>query len=367
MKGKVAFMKAVRDIEIREYPLPDPDPGAILTEVCRSNICGSDIHIWAGNHPIIKGNMVLGHETIARIAKLGAGVDKDYAGQTVSEGDRIVAPYYLTCQKCPACLKGQFNLCYNAYTHLVKHPDVAPHFHGTLATHFYIHSNQYFYKVPDNVADSVASSTNCAMSQVYYGIDESKLSEGEYLLIQGAGGLGLNATAIAKEKGAIVIVIDGVEDRLNLAKEFGASYTINLNEHKSVDERVTRVLEITGGVGADVGMEVVGKGDAFNEGLQHLRPGGRYIELGIVTPSEMTTFSPAHIVRKGLTIIGAVRYQPWYLHKSLKFLEKFADKYPYEKFSERIYGLEEVSIAFEHAEQRIVARAAIDPGKTGLS
>lgn len=201
MKGKVAFLKAPKDIEIREYPLPDPAHGAMLTEVCRSNICGSDIHIWSGNHPVIKADMVLGHETIVRIMKLGSGVDKDYAGQPIKEGDRIVAPYYLTCLKCPACLRGEFNLCYNAYQYLVKHPDIAPHFYGTLSTHFYIHPNQYFYKVPENVEDAVASSANCATSQVYFGIDLSKLTAGEFLLIQGAGGLGLNAAAIANEKG----------------------------------------------------------------------------------------------------------------------------------------------------------------------
>lgn len=164
-------------------------------------------------------------------------------------------------------------------------------------------------------------------------------------------------------RGAKIIVIDGVEDRLNLAKEFGASFTINLNEFESVEERANRVKEITGGDGADVGMEVVGIGDAFSEGIQHVRPGGRYIVLGNVTPTEVTTFSPAHIVRKGITILGAIRYHPWYLYKSMKFFERFSGKYPYEKFSEQVFSLDEVTTAFELAEKRKIARAAIEPSK----
>lgn len=361
MKGRLVFLKSPREIEIREYPLPDPERGAVLTEVIRSNICGSDIHCWSGNNSVVQGDVALGHETVGRIAKLGPGVETDYAGQPVKEGDRIVAAYFLTCMKCPACLRGQFNMCHNVYKNFLKHPDVAPHFHGALSTNVYIHPNQYFYKVPDNVNNEVASGVNCAMSQVYFSMEQAGLTNGEFFLIQGAGGLGLNAVAIAKEKGATVIVIDGVEERLKLAEEFGATYTINLNEFKTVEERESRVKELTGGEGADVAMEVVGKGSAFGEGLLYLRLGGRYLEVGNVSLTQTITFSPAMILRKGLTVFGVSRYMPWYIHKSLSFLAKFSSKYPYHKFSARVYNLDEVSTALEHSEQRIVARAAIEP------
>ena len=363
MKGKLVFLRGPREMEVREYPLPDPERGAILMEVIRSNICGSDIHIWTGNNSVVQGDIALGHETIGKIARLGSGVETDYAGQPVKEGDRIVAAYFLTCLKCPACLRGQFNMCHNAYKYLLSHPDNAPHFHGTLSTNYYIHANQYFYKVPDNVGDDVASGVNCAMSQVYFSIEQAGLTNGESFLIQGAGGLGLNAVPLAREKGAMVIVIDGVEERLKLAQEFGATYTINLNEFKTVEERENRIKELTGGEGADVAMEVVGIGSAFAEGVLYLRPGGRYLEVGNISLTQTITFSPAIILRKGLTVFGVSRYMPWYINKSLSFLEKYSSKYPYHKFSTRVYRLDEVSTALEHSEKRMVARAAIEPRK----
>ena len=244
---------------------------------------------------------------------------------------------------------------------MITPPDTPPHFFGTLATHYYVHADQFFYKVPDGVSDALASSANCAMSQVYFSIDNSGLNAGDFFLIQGAGGLGLHACAIAKERGAVIIIIDGVAERLKLAEEFGAAHTINLHELNTIEERVERVKDITGGEGADMAMEVVGSPEAFPEGVQLIRPGGRYLALGTINPTENTTFAPGQIIRKGLTIQGACRYNPWYLYKSMQFLERCADKYPYEKFSEKVYSLDEIALAFEHSEKRLVARAAIEP------
>jgi threonine dehydrogenase-like Zn-dependent dehydrogenase len=361
MKGKVAFLKAPKEVEIRGYELPKPGPGAMLLKVRRSNLCGSELHIWSGNHPVIKGDIVLGHETIGEILELGNGVEKDYAGNPVKIGDRIVAPYYLTCMKCKACLRGDFYLCHNAYAYWVKHPDVYPHFHGTFATHWYVHPNQYFFKVPDEVSDQIAASANCALSQVYFGIEQACLTGGEYILIIGAGGLGLNATAIAKEKGAKVIVVDAVKDRLQLAKEFGADFTIDINEYNTIEERVKKVNEITGGEGADVVLEVAGVPQAFVDGVHYARLGGRLIEIGNVSPQKTVEIGPALITRKALHVIGVVRYNPWYLYKSLQFLKENSNKYPYYKFTDKEYSLDEVQLALERAEKRLVTRAVIVP------
>ena len=85
----------------------------------------------------------------------------------------------------------------------------------------------YKRQVPDSVPNELAVGVNCAFSQVYYGLERAGLEAGETLVIQGAGGLGLYASAIAKEKGAKVIVIDGVKERLDLARRFGADHTID--------------------------------------------------------------------------------------------------------------------------------------------
>ena len=164
MKGKVAAMTGIKEIQIKEYEVPKAEKGCVIMEVIKSNICGSDIHMWEGKH--IFKNHVLGHEMVGRIQELGEGVVTDYAGQEVKVGDRIVPVYYLTCQKCPACLHGHFNICTHGSDYQGQVAEKYPHFTGGFGTHYVIHTNQYFYKVPDNVPDNVAAGANCGIAQM---------------------------------------------------------------------------------------------------------------------------------------------------------------------------------------------------------
>jgi D-arabinose 1-dehydrogenase-like Zn-dependent alcohol dehydrogenase len=199
-RGRLIYLSAPQQIEYLDFDLPEPEPGSILARVARANVCGSELHIWKGLHPTVK-QCVMGHEMVGRVAALGAGVETDFASQPLRVGDRIAAVYYLTCHKCRACRLAQFNLCENAYRYWMQGPQSPPHFHGTFGTHYYIHPEQYVYRVPDEVSDQVASFANCALAQVYYGLDRAELRAGETLVIQGAGGLGLAAIAVAKERG----------------------------------------------------------------------------------------------------------------------------------------------------------------------
>ncbi|GAD52417.1 alcohol dehydrogenase [Halarchaeum acidiphilum MH1-52-1] len=151
--GRLAYLADERDVEIREYPVPDPEPGALVTEVVRANVCGSELHIWNGEHPLLD-RMVLGHEALCRVSDLGDGVETDYDGEPIEEGDLVAPTYFVACGKCAACGRGEFRSCENDLSHWVKHPDEFPHFHGTFATHYYIHPEQHFYKVPANIPEA---------------------------------------------------------------------------------------------------------------------------------------------------------------------------------------------------------------------
>jgi threonine dehydrogenase-like Zn-dependent dehydrogenase len=361
MIGKVAVMTEPLKMEFQEYEVAPPVAGAVVLKIRRTNVCGSELHIWRGHHPT-KQKGVLGHEMVGEIAILGEGVTADYAGQPVKVGDRVTAAYYLTCRKCSACLGGHFHLCENAYEFWNKQPEEAPHFHGTFASHYYIHPTQYFYKVPDNVPDVAAASANCALSQVYFGLDRSGLTNSETILIQGAGGLGLNAAAIAKEKGAKVIVIDAVESRLELAKKFGADHTINLQEYSTVQERNEVIQGLTGGKGVDAALEVSGIPEAFSEGIHHIRPGGRYVSIGNVSIGKTAPFDPGLLTRKSITIYPVVRYNPWYLHKALNFLSANIEKYPFASMMDAEFEFENIQEALDKSAAREVTRASIVVG-----
>ncbi|BCJ85536.1 zinc-binding dehydrogenase [Effusibacillus dendaii] len=358
MTGKVAVMTEPGKLVFAQYDLPEAEPGAVLVKVIRTNVCGSELHIWQGHHPTKKSG-VMGHEMVGQIERLGVGVETDFAGSPVQVGDRIAAAYFLTCRKCTPCQQGQFHLCENAYRFWTKDPEEAPHFHGSFATHYYIHPDQYFYKVPDNVPDSAAASANCALSQVYFGIEKAHLRYGETIVIQGAGGLGLNAAAVAKEFGATVIVIDAVPGRLEKAKQFGADHLINMKEYDTTEKRAKAVYQLTGGKGADVGMELTGVPAAFNEGIQLIRPGGRYVSIGNISPGQMTPFDPGLMTRKSIEIIPVVRYDPWYLNKALQFLSRTIDKYPFGEMLDADFTLEEIGLALDKSASREITRASI--------
>lgn len=358
MKGKVAIMTEPMKLTFAEYELPEVGHGAILVQVTRTNVCGSELHIWQGHHPTKKSG-VMGHEMVGKIAALGSGVTTDYAGNEVKVGDRIAATYFLTCRKCKPCQNGHFSLCENAYKFWTKEAEEYPHFHGSFGTHYYIHPDQYFYKVPENVPDVAAASANCALSQVYFGIEKAGLRYGETILIQGAGGLGLNAAAVAKECGATVIVIDAVTSRLEKAKKFGADYLIDMNEYDTLEKRTHLVMELTGGKGADVAMELTGVPAAFYEGIHLIRAGGRYVSIGNISPGKMMSFDPGLMTRKGIQVISAVRYDPWYLNKSLQFISKTIEKYPFGEMLDAEFTLLQIGEALDRSASREITRASI--------
>lgn len=162
----------------------------------------------------------MGHEGVCEVAETGKGVEADYAENQIEEGDLVAPVYFIPCLKCLPCQAGDIRLCDNLAEHTTGSPDNWPHFTGIFATHYYIHPTQFFYKVPDDLNPKIAVSANCALSQVLYGLNQVGGSQSDTIIIQGAGGLGLNTLAIANESGAETIVIEGVDHRIETATEF---------------------------------------------------------------------------------------------------------------------------------------------------
>src|SRR6266571_1307154 len=185
-RGRLVRLMGPMQVELMDFEVPSPGPGALVATVSRANVCGSDLHIWRGLHPTVKQG-AMGHEMVGRVHTLGDGVESDFAGEPLASGDRIAVAYFQTCRKCRACRKGQFNLCENAYRHWVQPPEQPPHFNGTYGTHYYVNPDQYVYRVPENVPDALASFANCALSQVCYGAEVANVTANETVVIQGAG------------------------------------------------------------------------------------------------------------------------------------------------------------------------------------
>ncbi len=363
MKGKAAvFVKKGIPMEIVEYPLTPVGPGSILVKVNRANICGSDVHVWKGEFPWGGADQprIIGHEMVGTVHELGAGVTTDSAGEPLKVGDRVTYLYFFPCGRCYACLHGQLQACPNTMARLGQTSTPPPHFIGAFAEYYYVQPNQYIYKVPDELSDDMAAPANCALSQVLYGFHQARVNVGDTVVIQGAGGLGINAIAVAREMGAgSIIVIEQHPDRIKLAKVFGADHIIDINQNPTPRDRISAVRKLTRGRGADVVAELTGIPVVAREGIGMVRMGGQYLWIGNIRGGQTVEIDPSAVILGNRTIVGVCTYEPWALASALGFLRRNKDKYPFGNILSQPFKLEEINTAFELSAQGKVTRATI--------
>lgn len=245
---------------------------------------------------------------------------------------------------------------------MTQQAQVWPHFVGGYGDYYYVNPGAAIYRVPDGLPDEVVAGANCALSQVIYGFERAQLRFDETVVIQGAGGLGLYATAIAKSFGArFVIVIDGVETRLELARRFGADATINITNETDSAARVKQVKSLTGGRGADVVIELVGSASVIPEGVRMLAQMGHYITIGNINAGQTYEADPSRLVMGNKRIEGVSLYEPNILGKALRFLSRMRDQLPLNEMLLAKFALSDINEAFQKADKREVVRASIVP------
>lgn len=374
MTGRVAVLQAYQgDFELREYPVPAPEPGAILVRLTRAGICGSDLHIWRGEMKDVYGapprDLTFGHEMCGRVERLGAGVTTDSLGQPLAEGDRIAYLYVFPCGRCRVCLRDEMGSC----PRKVRANRVAgtpPYFNNAFGDFYYLRPQHFVFRIPDEISDDVAAPANCALAQVVYGLRRAGLRPGDTLVVQGAGGLGLNAIAVARDLGADrIIALDRIPARLELARTFGADHVLDVDALGTPERRIQAVLDLTGGLGADVVADLVGYPEVIPEGLRMLRSGGTYLEVGNIAPGNVFAYDATALVRGNVRLVAMANYSPWALAEALAFLRRSRTRFPFDRLVSHVSPLSEISAAFRQAEwQRQggdplrVARAAIAPG-----
>ena len=352
--GKAAVFVEPYHFEMIELPPPPVEPGGILVKITSSGICGSDLHYWRGDmKPIISGEpgpVILGHEMTGVVHTLGQGVSTDSMGRPLKEGDRVVYTYFFPCGRCYICLRGELNNCPDRFRFRASVEEY-PYCNGGFSEYFYLRPGHFVFKVPDVLPDEAVTAANCAVSQVIYGLRQANLQMGDAVVVQGAGGLGINATAAAKEMGAMrVIVIDGLSTRLEMARQCGADETIDINEYSTPESRVERVKQLTEGRGADVVVEVVGFPHVVPEGLEMLRKGGTFVEIGNIWANSTVTLDISKILWGATRIVPTAHYDPYILPVALDFLVRTKDKYPLTKIMSHKFPLEQVGEAFKQAE-----------------
>jgi threonine dehydrogenase-like Zn-dependent dehydrogenase len=370
MDGQIAVLRQSRGPwDFQRYPLPDPEPGAILVRISYANVCGSDLHIWRGETTIPPGGRVIGHEMCGRVMALGAGVSTDSTGEPLHEGDRIIYNYFFPCGRCLACLRGMPECCPNKRRPGNGVPGQPPYFNAAFSEYYYLLPGHVCVKVPDEIPDSVAAPINCALAQVIQGLDTGGFRQGDSLVVQGAGGLGLNMIAAAKDMGAgLIIAVDGIPGRLKLAREFGADHTIDIRECPTADDRVAAVRELTNGQGVTHAADVAGVKGVVAEGIEMLANGGTYLEIGSIVAGFAFPFDPDRACRRGLRLIGFMQYDTRILPRALDFVRRSRTSLPWDRIISHTFPLEGIQDAFQQAEwvgrdpaEAVITRAAVTP------
>lgn len=367
--GRAAVLHAHgQPTTVESFPLPDPEPGAILTAIDVATLCGSDVHIWEGNLGAtytVPMPLILGHEVVGRVVALGAGADVDSVGQPLAPGDRIVWANE-PCRHCYTCtIDRELTLCPHRKLIALQDCSRPPYFVGAFAEYGYVAPGAGRLRVPDDVKSEWASAGSCALRTVINTVETAgRVDYLDSVVVQGAGPLGLFATAIlATHDPRHLIVVGAPDERLELAREWGATHTVSIEVHPDPQSRLDQIQSITGRGGPSVVLELSGAPGAAAEGIKLLRPGGRYVISGTVggKPQELDV---ARITTRGLRVLGSMSGEIDSYFKALEFLSRFRDRFEWDRLFGSRYGLNDVSEALVSMKRMSEIKPVFDPSAT---
>jgi L-iditol 2-dehydrogenase len=357
-------------LEVQELPVPgDLEPGALLVKIEAATVCGSDLHLWDGS---LAGSQALdlpvipGHEMVGSIVAFGEGAERDTFGQELSVGDRICFTH-ASCNKCEHCrLNNQPTLCKNRQYYMFTSCARPPYLVGGFADYCYVFPNSGRVRVPDEVETDLASAASCALRTVVHSFDRiGPIHPWQTVVVQGAGPLGLFATALADSYGAgRIITIGAPDNRLKLAERFGATDIVSVADMPGPEDRVQLVRELVGG-GADIVFEFSGARTAFTEGLGMVKGGGRYMVTGQIDgPGKEVPVRPGFITRQQLTIMGTWSGHIGEYYKALQFLRRTRDVYDFGALVKNVYRLGQVTEALSRMRTQDDIKPVIRPHST---
>lgn len=350
-------------LEIRQYSLPEKiELGAVLVKVEMAGICGTDVHLWKGQLPIPRP-IILGHETVGVIERMGEGLETDWTGEPLREGDRVTWSAGMLCGHCYHCaVIRQPTRCLNRSAYGISfNCDDAPHFSGGYAEYIYLRPRTAIFKLTDVSAEAITGA-GCALVTAIHGLERTGISWGDKVVIQGSGPVGLAALAVAKSSGAsTTIVIGGPTPRLKLAQDFGTDYTINIGEIADSAVRLDEVKRLTKGYGADAVIECVGAPSVVPEGFEMCRDGGKYLVLGHYGDAGAVPINPHIITRKQLTVYGSWASEPRHMAAAIEFLKKQGERFPFDRLVSHRFPLDRTFEALQTTAQWSSSKSVIVP------
>lgn len=266
---KAAVFVEPAKIVLDEKPIPSVGPGDALIKVTTTTICGTDVHILKGEYPVAPGRIV-GHEPVGVIEALGPGV----TGYAV--GQRVIVGAITPCGQCHTCLDGHQAQCGGKPIGGWRFGNTID---GCQAEYVLVpHAMANLAPVPDGLSDEQVLMCPDIMSTGFGGAESGGIKIGDSVVVFAQGPIGLCATAGSKLKGATtIIVVDGLPERLEMAKRLGADFTVDFTKTDPVPE----IMRLTRGRGVDVAIEALGTQQTFESCLRVVKAGGTLSSLGV--------------------------------------------------------------------------------------
>lgn len=334
--------------EIREVQRPEPSAKAALIEVAACGVCGTDLHILKGHWPRpLPWPFTLGHELAGVIAEVGPELTEDYMGLPLEPGSKVMLPPLMPCGRCYYCVHypETANKCltpvyYGRYLGF----DKPPHLWGGWAEMVYVDLEDLpgtkVYRLPDDMPLALATLAEPLTSCVR-AFDRAKRAGGfrvgDTVVIQGSGPIGVLAVAAAQEMGAGRVLVVGAPEhpRLALCRRFGAEATISLDDLPEPEQRIDAVRELAGPFGADLVMDCSGHPSAGPEGIEMLRDGGTYVEMGQFTDAGSIETNWHRICTKDINVLGSWAFTANDIPLGIAMLDRARDRYPWSEMQTR--------------------------------
>ena len=269
---KALLLTEYSKLEMADLPVPQPAAEEVLIRVEACGICGSDVHGYDGSSGRRIPPLVMGHEAAGTIESVGSAVSN------YKKGDRVTFDSTIYCGKCEYCKKGAMNLCGNREVLGVSTPEFRRA--GAFADYVVVPA-RVLYALPATVSFEEAAMVE-PLSVAVHAVALSEIKKGSTALVVGAGMIGLLVLQSLKEAGCSQIIVSDIDDtRLKLARDLGATATINAKTSDAIEE----VKKLTQGAGVDTALEAVGSTPTIKAAIESVKRGGTVTLIGNISPT----------------------------------------------------------------------------------
>ena len=295
---QIAGLRQMQTVDIPEQEL---GPDQVLLRLEYVGFCGSDLSTWLGKNPMVRMPVIPGHEVGAVIEQVGADVPEG-----LKAGMVVTCNPYTNCGKCASCRNGRVNACEHNETLGVQR-------NGAMRERIVLPWEKV---IPAGLLTPRTCALIEPMSVGFHAVGRAQVTDIDVVLVIGCGMVGMGAVVRSVQRGATVVAADIDDDKLALAREMGASYTINTR----TDDVHKRLLEMTSGFGPDVVIEAVGSSETYQMAVDEVAFTGRVICIGYAKTE--VSFQTKYFVQKELDIRGSRNAQPSDFRAVIHYLEK---------------------------------------------